>query len=118
MFGSRIEDDFANNITAAEAAVRERGPRRLLLAVAAGLGAFLFWAASFEIEETARATGRVIPSQQVQVVQSAEGGIVRKISVREGDIVGAGDVLMQIDDTSLMQSAANSWNAKRPCSRK
>ena len=99
MFGSRIEDDFANNITAAEAAVRERGPWRLLLAVATGLAAFLFWAASFEIEETARATGRVIPSQQVQVVQSAEGGIVREISVQEGDIVGAGEVLMQIDDT-------------------
>ncbi|WP_299955590.1 HlyD family type I secretion periplasmic adaptor subunit [uncultured Roseobacter sp.] len=99
MFGNRIEDGFANNISGARAAVRDGGPWRLLLAVALGVGAFLAWAATYKIEETARATGRVIPSQQVQVVQSLEGGIVRDITVREGDIVAPGDVLMRIDDT-------------------
>lgn len=99
MFGNRIEDGFANNISGARAAVRDGGPCRLLLAVALGVGAFLAWAATYKIEETARATGRVIPSQQVQVVQSLEGGIVRDITVREGDIVAPGDVLMRIDDT-------------------
>lgn len=99
MFGSRIEDEFANNISGAQAAARSPGPWRLLLAVALGLAAFLVWAATYEIEETARATGRVIPSQQVQVVQSLEGGIVREIAVHEGDIVEPGTVLMQIDDT-------------------
>ncbi|MGZ2257469.1 HlyD family type I secretion periplasmic adaptor subunit [Roseobacter sp. A03A-229] len=99
MFGNRIEDEFANNISGADAAVRESGPWRLLLAVFLGMIAFLGWAATYEIEETARATGRVIPSQQVQVVQSLEGGIVRDITVAEGDIVAPGDVLMQIDDT-------------------
>ncbi|MFK7745817.1 MAG: HlyD family type I secretion periplasmic adaptor subunit [Roseobacter sp.] len=99
MFGNRIEDEFANNIADAEAGLRNRGSLQVLLIVAVGICAFLGWAASFKIEETARATGRVIPSQQVQVVQSLEGGIVRDVSVREGDIVEAGDVLMQIDDT-------------------
>ncbi|MCV3273980.1 HlyD family type I secretion periplasmic adaptor subunit [Roseobacter sinensis] len=99
MFGNRIEDEFANTITEAEAAMRDRGPWRLLLAVFVGALAFVAWAATHEIEETARATGRVIPSQQVQVVQSLEGGIVRVIAVAEGDIVEPGDVLMQIDDT-------------------
>ena len=99
MFGNRVEDEFANNISGARAAVRDAGPWRLLIATSLGVGAFLAWAATHEIEETARATGRVIPSQQVQVVQSLEGGIVREISVREGDIVAPGDVLMKIDDT-------------------
>lgn len=99
MFGNRIEDEFANNVSSAQAAVRDRGPWRLLLAILVGMGAFLAWAATYKIEETARATGRVIPSQQVQVVQSLEGGIVREITVREGDIVSAGDVLVRIDDT-------------------
>lgn len=99
MFGNRIEDEFANSISSAQAAVRDRGPWRLLLAIALGLAAFLAWAATYRIEETARAIGRVIPSQQVQVVQSLEGGIIRDITVREGDIVAPGDVLMQIDDT-------------------
>lgn len=99
MFGNRIEDEFANNVSAAEAAVRDGGSWKLLWVIAIGLAAFVAWAATYKIEETARAVGRVIPSQQVQIVQSLEGGIVRAVNVAEGDIVDAGDVLMQIDDT-------------------
>lgn len=99
MFGNRIEDEFANNVSAAEAAVKDGGSWKLLWVIALGLAAFVAWAATYKIEETARAVGRVIPSQQVQTVQSLEGGIVRAVNVAEGDIVDAGDVLMQIDDT-------------------
>ena len=99
MFGNRIEDEFANNVSTAEAAVKDDGSWKLLWVIAIGLAAFIAWAATYKIEETARAVGRVIPSQQVQTVQSLEGGIVRAVNVAEGDIVDAGDVLMQIDDT-------------------
>lgn len=99
MFGDRIDAQFVNRIPPGGAGGRGDGPWRLLLLIALGIAGFVFWASSYEIEETARAAGRVIPSQQVQVVQSLEGGIVREISVREGDMVSAGDVLMQIDDT-------------------
>ncbi len=99
MFGNRIEDEFANNVAGADAAVRDSGSWQLLIVIALGLAGFVGWAATYKIEETARAVGRVIPSQQVQVVQSLEGGIVRALHVAEGDIVDAGDVLMQIDDT-------------------
>jgi adhesin transport system membrane fusion protein len=73
----------------------------LILLILGGIGAFLAWATLSEIEEVTRATGRVVPSRQVQVVQSLEGGIVRRIDVRQGDVVEAGQVLMQIDDTAL-----------------
>ena len=99
MFGNRIEDEFTNNVSAAELALKNRGSWRLLLVVGFGMAAFLAWAATYRIEETARASGRVIPSQEVQVVQSLEGGIVREVTVREGDVVEAGQVLMRIDDT-------------------
>ena len=99
MFGNRIEDEFINNIKGADAALKDRSPWGLLFVIAFGLIAFVAWAATYRIEETARAVGRVIPSQQVQIVQSLEGGIVRQVTVREGDVVEAGDVLMQIDDT-------------------
>ena len=99
MFGNRVEDAFANSISSAPPALRDRGAWWLLFSIALGLGAFLAWAATYTIEEAARATGRVIPSQQVQVVQSLEGGIVAAVLVEEGEIVEAGDVLMQIDDT-------------------
>ncbi|MEH6647325.1 HlyD family type I secretion periplasmic adaptor subunit [Sulfitobacter sp.] len=99
MFGNRIEDEFANSVSDAPAAVADGGPGWLLLAIALGIGAFVYWASIYEIEESARATGRVIPSQQTQLVQSLEGGIISAILVAEGDAVEAGQVLMQIDDT-------------------
>ena len=99
MFGNRIEDEFANDIDHASATAPGGGQWRLILAVVLGLGAFVWWAATYELEESARALGRVIPSQQVQVIQSLEGGIIRSLDAREGDRVEAGDVLMQIDDT-------------------
>lgn len=99
MFGNRIEDEFANDPGGADAVVPAQGPWRLLLVIGLGLAGFGYWAATHEIEETARATGRVIPARQVQVVQSLEGGIVRSIMVGEGDLVDAGQPLMQIDDT-------------------
>ncbi len=99
MFGHKIEDEFTNNVAGADVAVRGSGAWRLLVVVTFGLAAFVAWAATYKIEETARATGRVIPSQQVQVVQSLEGGIVRSVHVAEGDVVEAGHLLMQIDDT-------------------
>ena len=101
MFGNRIEDEFANDVAGSRAAIDAPGLWRLLMLIALGLGAFIAWAATYRIEESARAPGRVIPSQQVQVVQSLEGGIVRAIRVAEGDLVAAGDVLIDIDDTAF-----------------
>lgn len=98
MFGSRIEDEFVNN-----AAATARGgwgtPWALLLAITLGVGGFFAWAWIYEIEEVTRATGRVVPSQQLQVVQSLEGGIVSAIEVSEGELVQEGAELLRIDDT-------------------
>lgn len=99
MFSNRTEDEFTNNIAGADVVLRDGGSWKLLLLIALGLAGFVFWASQYKIEETSRAAGRVIPSQQVQIVQSLEGGIIRDILVREGDIVEAGTVLMKIDDT-------------------
>jgi adhesin transport system membrane fusion protein len=40
----------------------------------------------------------------VQVVQNLEGGIVKDLQVREGDVVEAGQVLLRIDDTRFDSS--------------
>ncbi|MFB9149374.1 HlyD family type I secretion periplasmic adaptor subunit [Roseovarius ramblicola] len=100
MFGPRTEEDFVNDATADRPRGRGRGPWLLLLLIAGGIAAFVAWAALYRIEEVTRGTGRVVPTSQIQVVQSLEGGIVAEIGVREGDVVRKGDVLMRIDDTS------------------
>ena len=96
-----VEDEFVNRPGGRESG---RGIWWLLLAVLAIMGAFVVWAAFFEIEEVTRATGRVVPSSQVQSVQTFEGGIVAEIEVTEGEVVEAGQILFQIDDTSVQSS--------------
>jgi adhesin transport system membrane fusion protein len=59
----------------------------------------LVWAAFAEIDEVTRGEGRVIPSRQLQVVQSLDGGVVSEILVREGQQVEAGQLLLRVDET-------------------
>jgi adhesin transport system membrane fusion protein len=63
--------------------------------------AFLGWAAFTQVDEVTRGEGRVIPSSRVQVIQSAEAGVVSEIVVREGVRVERGDILLRLDDTSI-----------------
>jgi adhesin transport system membrane fusion protein len=51
-----------------------------------------------------QAEGKVIPSSQLQVVQSFDGGIVREIFVKDGDKVKKGQVLMRLDQTQFASS--------------
>ena len=71
-----------------------------LMASLIGLvGAFVLWSAFAYITEVTAGRGRVIPASKIQVVQNLEGGIVRAILVREGEMVREGDVLVRIDPT-------------------
>ncbi len=92
---------FANDV---RAAIELRTPRtsRLLLFWSLGLVVVaLIWAHFAVLDEVKRGNGRVIPSRQIQVVQTLEGGIVGAILVREGAIVREGEPLMRIDDTGF-----------------
>ncbi len=101
MFGTPAEEDFVNDTRAARGRRGGGGASAtwLLFVLMAGLAGFVAWAATHEIEEVTRGTGRVVPSSDVQVVQSPEGGIVSEIAVRAGEVVEQGAVLLRIDDT-------------------
>ena len=101
MFGSSQDDQFANNIR--DAAARNKGTSYwpVILLVNASFILFGVWAYFSELEEVATGLGRVIPSSQLQIVQTLEGGIVQSVAVREGDIVEQNQVLAQIDDTGF-----------------
>ncbi len=76
----------------------------LLYAIAFVLLAFLVWAYFSEVQEVSRGEGRVIPSKQVQVIQSLDGGIVSEILVTEGQSVEVGTPLIRIDETRAISS--------------
>ena len=92
---------FANDV---RAAVSLRTPRtaRLLMWVMVGLiGSGAVWAHYAVLDEVKRGSGKVIPSRQMQVVQSLEGGIIKSMPVQEGETVKEGQVLVDIDDTKF-----------------
>lgn len=64
----------------------------------------IVWASFAEIDQVARADGRVIPSSQVQTVQNLEGGILSEVLISAGDQVRAGETLIRMDDTRFASS--------------
>lgn len=66
-----------------------------------GLVGFIAWAMVFRIDEVARASGEVIASSRVQVIQAVDGGVLSELRVREGDRVKPGQVLARLDLTRI-----------------
>ena len=92
---------FANDVRAA-AELRTPQTSRMLLASSLGLLlSGLIWANFAVLDEVKRGNGKVVPSRQIQVVQSLEGGIVDAILAPEGSIVRAGEPLIRINDTKF-----------------
>lgn len=56
------------------------------------------WAYVADIDEVTHAEGQVVASQRTQSIQNLEGGIIRKMNVREGQIVEKGDLLARLDN--------------------
>jgi adhesin transport system membrane fusion protein len=60
---------------------------------------FLLWASYFEIDQTVRVQGQLVSESKTQIIQSADGGVIEKIFVREGDAVKAGKVVARLEQT-------------------
>ncbi|RQO79575.1 HlyD family type I secretion periplasmic adaptor subunit [Acidovorax sp. FJL06] len=82
---------------------------RLLLRLAVlFLLLLVFWAAYAELDEVTRGDGKVVPTSQVQVIQSVDGGIVEELPVREGQVVEAGQLLLRVDSTRFLSTMLES----------
>ena len=90
-----------NYMSALDAATRSRPSLPaiiMLFAIIAFIVCFFIWAAVTDVEELTRGEGRVVPSQEIQVVQSLEGGILQELLVQKGDLVKKDQVLMRLSD--------------------
>lgn len=96
-----------------DAALRHRGhPYAYLLSVSIVAAFIIFgiWAHFAVLDEVTRGQGSVIPSQRLQELQNLEGGILREVLVREGQVVEKDDVLVRIDNEqarSVFRDAAS-----------
>ena len=59
--------------------------------------AMVIWANFAPLDEVTRGQGKIIPSSEVQALQTLEAGIVEEFLVREGDPVEAGQVLVRLN---------------------
>lgn len=100
----RPEPDF---VADADLYMIQQEPLRARVLLKSGIvvfSIFIMWAAVAQIDEITRGEGKVIPSRQLQVLQSLDGGIVAEIAVQEGQIVEAGQALLKIDPTRFVSS--------------
>ena len=70
---------------------------RLILLLSASLAAFIAWAGYFEIDQTVQTKGQVILSARTQLVQTADGGVLKELTVQEGDTVTSGQLLAVLE---------------------
>lgn len=80
--------------------------RIIIWALVAMVAAFVTWAAMSSLDQVTRGDGKVIPSSQVQVIQSLDGGILQAMYIKEGMIVTEGQPLARIDDTRFRSDVA------------
>ena len=86
--------------------------RQLLRLAAVALFIMLIWAAFASIDEVTRGEARVVPTSQLQIVQSVDGGVVTELLVKEGQTVEAGQMLLKIDPTRFVSSMLESRSAQ------
>lgn len=69
-------------------------PTWLMLTALVGFG---WWSAWFEIDQTVRAQGQLIPVARTQLIQAADGGVLSAVLVQEGQHVERGQVLATLE---------------------
>lgn len=97
--------DDADHAIALQEPLRARFVLRAAMLAAVIL---LIWAALAQIDEVTRGEGRVIPSRQLQVIQSVDGGVVSEVLVKEGQVVEEGQLLLRIDQTRFVSTMRES----------
>lgn len=74
--------------------------------IVVALGGLLVWACLAPLAAAVVATGQLTPEGSRKTIQHLEGGIIKAIRVREGDLVQAGDVLIQLESEEVAARAS------------
>lgn len=125
LFGEPLSDDEARaagyaSFEAEADAVMSREQthraRKIVRSAALIVGLLLVWAALARVDEVTKGDAKVIPSRQLQVIQSLDGGVVTEILVKEGQLVEPGQLLLKIDETratsGVRESAATTFSLR------
>lgn len=72
----------------------------------------VIWASFGKVDIVAVATGKIIPSGQVKIIQPLADSAIKQIYVREGQRVKKGDALIELDNTSNQADQNSLYNER------
>lgn len=104
MAQAKTDLKYMSSVSEAMAEQSPKGASALLWSMLLFVVIAIVWACWAELDEITRGDGEIIPSSQLQVIETLEGGALSEILVREGDIVEKGQVLLRIDDIRFSSS--------------
>lgn len=87
-----------------EAAVRLRPSATsnlMLISIGALVVILIGWMSFSKIDEMTHGEGQVVPSSEIQIVQSLEGGVLKELLVTEGEVVKKDQPLVKISDVAF-----------------
>ena len=82
-------------------------PRRAALAVCVLFVVALVWAIVGQVDIVAVAQGRIVVSDATKTLQPLEASVVKRVLVKNGDAVKAGQVLVELDATNASADQAS-----------
>jgi membrane fusion protein, adhesin transport system len=98
-------DRFEQEADAVMSTEGTRGAQKLVRGALLVTVLLIVWASFAKIDEVTKGEAKVIPSRQLQVIQSFDGGVVSEILVKEGQVVEAGQLLLKVDETRATSGA-------------
>ena len=103
------ETDFMSDLHAAENMQPHKASVLFLFSILIFVVLFFVWAGFSKVEMLVRGEGSVVPTSEVQVVQSLEGGILQQLLVAEGEHVKKGQIILKLSD---IQSSSEQGGAE------
>jgi adhesin transport system membrane fusion protein len=103
---SKEDVDMADDVYGAILTQTPTVHRLTIWSLAGLFGCFIIWAYFAELDRVTRGEGKIIPSSQVQIIQSLDGGILQELYVKEGMQVSKGQIIARIDDTRFRSDMA------------
>ena len=103
---SKQDLEMADDVYGAMLTETPTAQRLTIWALTALFVCFFVWSYFAELDRVVRGEGKVVPSSQVQIIQSLDGGILQELYVKEGMVVTKGQPLARIDDTRFRSDMA------------
>jgi hemolysin D len=80
-------------------------PRAVVWTIVLALAFSIAWSTIGRIDEVAVAAGKVIAADKTKIIQPAETGVVKRILVADGQVVKAGQVLIELEAAATATAA-------------